>query len=243
MFGANVHWCHHREGLEWGSRMQWSFMGQTGRKMCRKMSKGALARAPLRKLLLAQGSRASPMPSPPCPALLLRGCHGPALHAAPPPAPGQTERQPAAHLPALPHQALMPQHMCGLTSGPIVCPLGCLPLLFQFSTPRSPHPLSQSLQAPGKDGPETESAPSPYSILTQSLALLLPAPSPLGSRGQAGPPFLASQAALNEALLGEAEPHRGESGQPCLNTRRIHPHFVGGLTRSRPLGETWWPCT
>lgn len=159
MFGANVHWCHHREGLEWGSRMQWSFMGQTGRKMCRKMSKGALARAPLRKLLLAQGSRASPMPSPPCPALLLRGCHGPALHAAPPPAPGQTERQPAAHLPALPHQALMPQHMCGLTSGPIVCPLGCLPLLFQFSTPRSPHPLSQSLQAPGKDGPETESAP------------------------------------------------------------------------------------
>ncbi|XP_061288672.1 SH2 domain-containing protein 6 isoform X2 [Bos javanicus] len=85
-----------------------------------------------------EGSRASPMPSRPCAALLLRGRHGPALHAAPPTAPGQAERQPAAHLPALPHQALTPQHMCSLTSGPIFCPVGCLPLLFQFATPQIP---------------------------------------------------------------------------------------------------------
>ncbi|XP_070091306.1 SH2 domain-containing protein 6 isoform X7 [Equus przewalskii] len=46
---------------------------------------------------------------PPCPALLLCGRHYPALHAAAPAPRGQTQRQPAAHLPALPHQALTPQ--------------------------------------------------------------------------------------------------------------------------------------
>ena len=223
--------------------------GATGRKIRRKMSKTPLPEPPssLRKFLLAQGSRASPMPSRPCAALLLRGRHGPALHAAPPTAPGQAERQPAAHLPALPHQALMPQHMCSLTSGPIFCPVGCLPLIFQFATPDSPILCPSPSRPLGRMAQRQKVPPSPYSILTQSLTLLLPAPSPLGSRGQAGPPFLAprhaSQAALNEALLGEAEPHRLESGQSCLNTRRIHPHVVGGLTGSWPLGETWWPCT
>ncbi|XP_045049850.2 SH2 domain-containing protein 6 isoform X3 [Desmodus rotundus] len=39
--------------------------------------------------------------------LLLCGCHGPALQAAPPAPCGQTQWQPATHLSALPHQALM----------------------------------------------------------------------------------------------------------------------------------------
>lgn len=176
-------------GASWGK--------QEG-KYVEKCPKAPLPEPPssLRKFLLAQGSGASLMPSSPCPALLLRGCHGPALHATSLTAPGQTERQPAAHLPALPHQALTPQHTCGLTSGPIVCPLGCLPRLFQFSIPplQTPHPLSQSLQAPGKDGPETESVPkSPlHPHPKPGTATLLP-PS-IGKQGTGRAPVRSPQA-------------------------------------------------
>lgn len=55
------------------------------------------------------------------PAFFLCGCHGPALHAAPPAPGGQTQRQPATHLSALPHQALMPPRMSMLSSSPISC--------------------------------------------------------------------------------------------------------------------------
>lgn len=127
----------------WASKMQWGFMGQTGRKIFRKMSTSSLARAPqlpqevspcmrLTDALLAR------------PALLLRGRHGPALPAAPPTARGQTQRQTAAHLPALPHQALTPQRTCTPASGSIVCSSGCLPLLSQVSTPPAPAPPSRA---------------------------------------------------------------------------------------------------
>lgn len=161
MFGGNAHWCHQTKGLEWGSRMHWSFMGQQEGKYVEKCPKAPLPEPPssLRKFLLAQGSRASLMPSRPCPALLLRGRHGPALHAAPPTAPGQTERQPAAHLPALPHQALTPQHMCSLTSGPIFCPVGCLPLLFQFATPQIPPSFVPAPPGPWEGWPRDRKCP------------------------------------------------------------------------------------
>lgn len=213
---GNAHWCHHREGLEWGSRIQWSFMGQTGRKICRKMSKSTLARAPQLPHEVSPGkdSGASLMPSSPCPALLLRGRHGPALHTASLTAPGQTERQPAAHLPALPHQALTPQHMCSLTSGPIVCPFGLSPSpLPVFHTPPPDSPSFVPVPpGPWEGWPRDRKCPQVPTPSSPKAWHCYSTPPPLGSRGQAGPrsrpPGMASQAALNEALLGEAEPHR-----------------------------------
>ncbi|XP_066863388.1 SH2 domain-containing protein 6 isoform X3 [Kogia breviceps] len=139
----HAHGCHHRKGLELGSKMQWGFMGQTGRKIFRKMSTSSLARAPQ-----------LPQEVSPCvrltdallrrPALLLRGRHGPELPAATPTARRQTQRQPAAHLPDLPHQALKPQSTCTLASGSIVGSSGCLPLLSQVFTPPGPAPPSRA---------------------------------------------------------------------------------------------------
>ncbi|XP_064124872.1 SH2 domain-containing protein 6 isoform X7 [Loxodonta africana] len=71
----------------------------------------------------AAGWRAPLCPGPggqePRGALLLRGCHDPALCEASLTPCGQTQRQPAADLPALPHQALTPRLDVPSTSGPI----------------------------------------------------------------------------------------------------------------------------
>lgn len=104
--------------------------------------------------------------SPLCPALLLCGCYGPALHAAPPAPCGQTQWQPATHLSALPHQALMCPSRCPrlplvpwAAPAPSTCPPWAMSLLSQVSTlPGSLCPLAQPLQAPmrgaGKGCPE-----------------------------------------------------------------------------------------
>lgn len=85
-----------------GSGTSW---GQTGRKIFRKMSTSPLATAPRFPREVSPSMRLKGLTDalPPCPALLLRGRRGPALRRAPPAARGQTQRQPAAHLPALPH--------------------------------------------------------------------------------------------------------------------------------------------
>lgn len=86
---------------------------------------------------------------PPCPALLLCGCHGPALQSARPTPCGPAERQPAAHLPALSHQTLrwkqMQTYLPTLPHRLLLAPpmLGCPWLL----SPRSP-PL-QAFPIPG----------------------------------------------------------------------------------------------
>lgn len=176
-------------GASWGK--------QEG-KYVEKCPKAPLPEPPssLRKFLLAQGSGASLMPSSPCPALLLRGRHGPALHAASLTAPGQTERQPAAHLPALPHQARTPQHMCGLTSGPIVCPLGCLPRLFQFSIPPPPDSLSFVPVPPGpwEGWPRDRKCPQVPTPSSPKAWNCYSAPPSIGKQGTGRAPVCSPQA-------------------------------------------------
>lgn len=188
------------------AKWQWSLMGQTGRKIFVKMSTRPLARGPQSCQEVSPSMRLPGLTDalPLRPALLLCGCHGPALHAAHPAPGGQTQREPSAHLSALPHQALTPQQMSTPSSGPISCFLPSPPWaglspspLSQVSTPPDPpHPLPQSLQAQmrgtGKGCPETERVPeTPYHAHPEP-GPALPAASPrLKSKGQAGPPFSA----------------------------------------------------
>ncbi|KAM5252481.1 SH2 domain-containing protein 6 isoform 2-T2 [Hipposideros larvatus] len=77
-------------------------------------------------------------------AFFLCGRHGPALHATPPAPGGQTQRQPATHLSALPHQALMPQRMSMPTSSPISCFLPSPPWAVSLSPLPGLHPSRPS---------------------------------------------------------------------------------------------------
>lgn len=242
---GNAHWCHHREGLEWGSRMQWSFMGQTGRKICRKMSKSALARAPqlpqevspgtgLRSLtdaLLSLSSSSPPWPpwssttrSIPYRSWTDRAAAGSSPACSSPPSPDAT-----AHV--RPH--LWPHSLpLGLSPSP-------LPV---FHTPPSRLPiLCPSPSRPlGRMAQRQKVSPSPHSILIQSLELLLCSPLhwEAGDRQGPGlqPPGMASQAALNEALLGEAEPH-GRVWAVLLEHKENPPAFYKRFNRELASGR------
>lgn len=136
-----------------------------------------------------------------CLAVPLRGGHGPALHAAAP-APGRQTQPPlSAHLPALPHQVLMPPrtartHLWPRSLLSALATLGCLPLTSPRSPPLQallfpcPSPCRPGGEASGKGCPEAERTLRPHPMFTGSSAPPLPAASPrLGSRVQAGPPF------------------------------------------------------
>lgn len=124
---------------------------QTERKLFRKMSTRPLTRAPPFPWEVSPSVRLRELTDtlPPCPALLLCGCHGPALQSARPTPCGPAERQPAAHLPALSHQTLrwkqMQTYLPTLPHRLLLAPpmLGCPWLL----SPRSP-PL-QAFPIPG----------------------------------------------------------------------------------------------
>ena len=191
-------------------------MGQTGRKMCRKMFKSTLARAPQLPQEVSPGTGLRGLTD----ALLSLSSSSPpwlpwssTTHSIP--YHSWTDRAAAGSRPACssPPSRDATAHV-GFTSGPIVCPLGCLPHFFQFSIP----PLQTHILCPSPSrhlermAQRQKVSPSPHSILTQSLALLLCCPLhwEAGDRQDPSsrPPGMASQAALNEALLGEAEPPR-----------------------------------
>ncbi|XP_043324646.1 SH2 domain-containing protein 6 isoform X3 [Cervus canadensis] len=122
-------------------------------------------------------------------------------------------------------------------------PLGLSPSpLPVFHTPPSRLPiLCPSPSRPlGRMAQRQKVSPSPHSILTQSLELLLCSPLhwEAGDRQGPGlqPPGMASQAALNEALLGEAEPH-GRVWAVLLEHKENPPAFYKRFNRELASGR------